>query len=56
MKRTVTCLGFLWRDKPGVTAWFERLKARPSFATAIAGWQSLEETVQTTQIACSGFG
>lgn len=34
-------LGFLWRSRPGVAAWFERLKARPSMAE-ITRWYSPE--------------
>jgi glutathione S-transferase len=34
-------LGFLWRDRPGVSAWVDRLKARPSSA-AITDWYAPE--------------
>ncbi|MPZ58701.1 MAG: hypothetical protein GEU91_19860 [Rhizobiales bacterium] len=28
----------LWENRPGVTAWYARMKARPSFKTAVEGW------------------
>ncbi len=34
-------LGFLWRDRPRIARWFDRLKARPSFAE-ITDWYTPE--------------
>jgi len=28
----------LWENRPGVTAWYARMKARPSFKIAVEGW------------------
>jgi glutathione S-transferase len=28
----------LWENRPGVTAWYARMKARPSFKTAVEDW------------------
>jgi glutathione S-transferase len=28
----------LWQDRPGIAAWYERVKARPSFKTAVDDW------------------
>jgi len=31
-------LARLWEQRPGVAAWFERIRARPSFKTAVEDW------------------
>jgi glutathione S-transferase len=28
----------IWQHRPGVAAWYERIRARPSFKTAVEGW------------------
>ena len=36
-------LARLWESRPGVTQWYERMRARPSFKTAVDGWVSAED-------------
>jgi glutathione S-transferase len=31
-------LARLWEDRPNVAAWYERMRRRPSFATAVEAW------------------
>lgn len=33
----------MWEHRPGVTAWYERMRARPSFRTAVEAWMSPAE-------------
>jgi glutathione S-transferase len=33
----------LWENRPGVTAWYARMKARPSFKTAVEDWLTPED-------------
>lgn len=33
----------LWETKPGVAAWYARMKARPSFKTAVEDWLTSED-------------
>ncbi len=44
-------LEFLWRERPLVTAWFNRLKTRKSFATSILNWQTHDELARKQEIA-----
>jgi glutathione S-transferase len=37
-------LARLWDKRPGVTAWFERVRQRPSFATAVDQWLTPADT------------
>jgi glutathione S-transferase len=30
----------MWEHQPGVAAWYERMRARPSFQTAVEAWMS----------------
>jgi glutathione S-transferase len=39
-------LSALWQDKPHVTAWFERVKARPSFKQGILDWFTPEDNAR----------
>jgi hypothetical protein len=36
-------LSRLWDDKPGVSEWWKRIKARPSYASAITQWLRPED-------------
>ncbi|MGH7871544.1 MAG: hypothetical protein ACREQO_04920 [Candidatus Binatia bacterium] len=38
MRLEMLKLARLWDHKPGVARWWERLKARPSYQTAIINW------------------
>lgn len=36
-------LGWLWQDKPALTAWYARVRSRPSYAAVVDDWVSPEE-------------
>jgi glutathione S-transferase len=36
-------LARLWENRPGVAAWYERIRARPSFKAAVDGWVSADD-------------
>ncbi len=48
-------LNWLWDDKPTISSWFERLKARPAYQDAVADWynQGAIELMQANGRACT---
>jgi hypothetical protein len=44
-------LSRMWEHKPGVAQWWERVKARPSYATAITKWLRPEDIARYEKIA-----
>jgi glutathione S-transferase len=44
-------LSSLWRDKPHVSEWFDRLKARPSFSAVLKDWSSPEALANAAEAA-----
>ena len=44
-------LSRMWDNKPGVAQWWERVKARPSYETAIGKWLRPEDIVRYEKLA-----
>ena len=44
-------LSRLWDNKPGVAQWWERIKARPSYETAITKWLRPRDIARYDKIA-----
>ncbi|MGN6732329.1 MAG: hypothetical protein ACTHMB_10225 [Candidatus Binatia bacterium] len=44
-------LARLWDDKPGVAAWWERIKARSSYDTAITKWLRAQDWARYEKMA-----
>jgi glutathione S-transferase len=44
-------LSRMWDNKPGVAEWWERIKARPSYGTAILKWLRSEDIARYEKIA-----
>ena len=44
-------LSRMWDNKPGVAKWWERVKTRPSYGTAIAKWLRPEDIARYEKIA-----
>jgi hypothetical protein len=44
-------LSRMWDSKPGVAEWWERIKARPSYETAIVKWLRPEDIARYEKIA-----
>jgi glutathione S-transferase len=41
----------MWDNKPGVAKWWERIKARPSYETAITKWLRPEDIARYEKVA-----
>jgi glutathione S-transferase len=44
-------LARMWEQKPGVAQWYERVRARPSFQTAVADWLTSVERERYASVA-----
>ena len=40
MPATMVKLARMWKERPGVLAWYDRVRSRPSFKAAVDDWLS----------------